>query len=131
MHNNIKVFTGIVWLLAACGPDETISGYADPKATYVLREIDGAPFASIATIRFPQEGQVAGSGPCNGYTASQSVPYPWFALGPIAATRKACPALGDEGTFFEALATMEFAEVTGDVLILSNGNNQQLVFQAE
>jgi heat shock protein HslJ len=126
-----RIAIGAALLLAACGPDETISGYADSTATYVLREISGTPFSPRATISFPEEGQIAGNGPCNSFSASQTVPYPWFEIGPIAATRKACAALQEEGTYFAALAAMEFSEVTGDVLILSNSDEETLVFQAE
>ena len=49
-----------------------------------LAELDGAPFDATATIRFPEEGRIAGEGPCNLYSAAQGAPYPWFAPGPIA-----------------------------------------------
>lgn len=118
-------------LLTACGPDETISGYADNKATYVLRTLENADVAPRMTIQFPEEGQVAGQSACNRYTATQSAPYPWFEIKAIAATRRACPDLDLETAYFQALEQMTFAEVVGDVLILSNSADDQLVFQAE
>jgi len=117
--------------LTSCGPDETISGYATPDATYTLTELDGAPFPANATIRFPETGQVTGTAPCNQYNAAQTAPYPWFALGPIAATRRACTDLAAEQQFFEALATMTIAEVAGTTLILSHTDGGQMVFQSD
>lgn len=121
----------IAGLLMSCGPDETISGYADPSVTYVLNLIDDTPYPARATIRFPQEGQVTGEAPCNSFQARQSAPYPWFDIGPIAATRLACPDLPSETAYFAALSVMTIAEVGGTVLILSNSDGGEMVFQAE
>lgn len=111
--------------------DETISGYADPGATYRLIEIAGETFDARATITFPEEGRVAGEAPCNRWSAAQSVPYPWFALGPIAATRRACPALEAERRFFAMLSEMTLVEVQGPVLILSDDDGRAMVFEVE
>ena len=115
---------------AACS-DETISGYADPDATYRLIEIEGAPFVARATMRFPEAGRLEGEAPCNRWSAEQTAPYPWFAPGPIAVTRRACPDLETESAFLTALAGMTLAEVQGPVLILSNENGGEMVFEAE
>lgn len=117
--------------LGACGPDETISGYANRDATYVLTTVDDVVFEGRATIAFAEKGRVIGSGPCNIFNASQSVPYPWFELGPIASTRMACADLALENDYFTALAQMRFAEVAGDILILSDEDERLMVFQAE
>ncbi|MBT8425200.1 MAG: META domain-containing protein [Silicimonas sp.] len=121
--------TTVFGVLAACS-DETISGYADPDATYVLSELGGAAFPARATIAFPAKGKVTGSAPCNTFNATQSVPYPWVDIGPVAATRRACPDLDAERRFFEALETMVFAEVQGPVLILSSEDGVEMVFRA-
>ncbi len=110
--------------------DETISGYADPTAVYKLVTLDNAAFTAEATISFPEEGHIAGSGPCNRWSASQAVPYPWFEPGPVLSTKRACPALAEEGAFFAALAEMTLAEVQGSVLILSNDAGREMVFEA-
>lgn len=127
--------TGLMLLatmtLLACGPDETISGYADENATYVLTSINDTAFSARATIGFPTEGKVRGAGPCNIFNAAQTAPYPWFAIGPIASTRRACPDLDLEQVLFMTLGQMRFAEVVGDVLILSGDEDALMVFQAE
>ena len=115
--------------LVACS-DETISGYADPEAVYTLTEIDGETYTANATITFPEEGTVRGEAPCNSWFASQSAPYPWIELGPIGATRRACPDLDAELAYFNALGSMTLAEVQGPVLILSNDAGREMVFRA-
>ncbi len=116
--------------LTACGvSDETISGYADQTAIYELSALQDDPAPFRASITFPEQGRVAGAGPCNLFAAEQISPYPWFELGPIAATRRACPDLDAEQQYFELLSAMTLAEVNGDVLILSNEAGQEMVFQ--
>ncbi len=132
---NVQVL-GMNWLailcsflgLSACAGDETISGFADPASAYGLQSIDGEPFGSVATISFPGAGRVEGRAPCNAYSASQTAPYPWFELGLMRATRMACGDLPAEREFFAMLATMTLAEVSGDVLILSNPDGAEMVF---
>lgn len=116
--------------LAACNGDETISGYADPDAIYRLEELFGDPFPAQATISFPEEGRIAGEGPCNRFSAAQRVPYPWFEAGQVVATRRACPDLAAETAFFAALGAMTLAEISGPVLILSDEAGRQMVFRA-
>ncbi len=110
--------------------DETVSGYADRDATYALIEVNGAPPPAPATIRFPEEGRVEGQGPCNGYAAYQTVPYPWIKIGAVASTRKACPDLAFETLFFKSLQAATLVEVSGDVLILSDPGGLLMTFQA-
>lgn len=116
--------------LTACVGDETIARYAVPGAEYELVDVDGAAFGPRATITFPEAGRVVGQGPCNRYSAPQSEVYPWFNLGPIAATRMACPDLAAEAAFFDALAAMTLAEVAGNTLILTAPDGREMVFRA-
>lgn len=116
--------------LAGC-KDETISGYADRKVAWKLLEIDRKPFDADATIAFPKHGQIVGQAPCNSYTSEQKAPYPWFEIGPIAATRKACDAMDEESRFFTALTQMREIEAQGDMLIMSNEAGRQMVFLAQ
>ncbi len=119
----------VISAFGACSADETISGYADPEAVYDLAEFEGSTAQFEASIAFPEEGRTAGAGPCNQFIAEQSAPYPWFEIGPIAATRRACPELEAEQQFFERLGMMTLAEVSGDVLILSNDDGEEMVFR--
>lgn len=85
--------------LAGCLEDETISGYGDHDREFRLIELDGAPFAARATIRFGEEGRVTGQAPCNRYFATQTLAYPWVNVENIGATRMACPDLDIEARF--------------------------------
>lgn len=115
-------------VLSACKSDETISGYTDSDTTWVLVELDGKPFNAHATIAFPSKGKATGQAPCNTYGSSQTVPLPWFKLGPIMSTKMACPDLVVEQSFFEALGAMTLAEVLGDTMILSTELGREMVF---
>lgn len=116
--------------LSACARDESIANFVEPTAKYHLVELDNAPFVARATIQFPEAGRIVGKAPCNSYFAAQTVPYPWFGLEGIGATRMACGDMAAEATFFAALEDMTLAEVAGDTLILSNPSGRQMVFVA-
>jgi len=103
--------------LTACQQDESVSKFA-------------VAFTSRATIAFPKEGEVVGQAPCNRYFATQTVPYPWFALSGIGATRMACPELEAESAFFAALEDMSLVEIVGPTLILTNEAGREMVFEA-
>lgn len=117
--------------LSFCAPDETVSGYADPDARYLLERLDGGPPPARLELRLPGPGRAEGSGPCNAFSAEQRAPYPWFELGPIAATRRGCPELEAEAELFAALGEMGLAEVAGPVLILSNTEGREMLFRAQ
>ncbi len=120
---------GIFGFLSACAADETISGFVDPNAEFYLVEMDGRAFELNATIQFPKPGDVVGQAPCNRYFAQQTLPYPWFNLDGIGATRMACPDLPQETEFFAALQEMSLAEAANKTLILSNEAGRRMVFQ--
>lgn len=122
------VLVGALLLTTACR-DETISGQAGPSEVFTLTEIDGAPVKGDATLSFPQKGQIAGKGPCNRFSAQQTAPLPWVEIGPIAATRMACPELALEARYFDRLRAMTEIERVGPVLLLSNETGQSLTFR--
>lgn len=114
--------------LSACAGDETTSGIAPEGSIWTLSEIDGRPFAALATIGFPAPGKIAGDGPCNRYSGNQAAPYPHFRAERILATKRACPDLDAEQDFFAALARVTLAEVEGDVMTLSAPGGPEMVF---
>lgn len=116
--------------LSQCGQDETVAAYGAGGRAWVLHSIDGIDFPASATLDFPEAGRVAGQGPCNGYSATLDVPYPWFEVRDLVATRAACPDLEAEGTFFAALMAMEQSEVSGNILILRNEAEHEMLFNA-
>lgn len=118
----------IALALTGCKSDETISGYTDANAVWTLTEVNNTAFTARATITFPAEGKVSGKAPCNSYSSSQTVPLPWFKLGPILSTKMACADLAAEQIFFTNLGAASLAEVRGNILILSNETGLEMVF---
>ena len=110
--------------------DETISGYTPTDTTWQLESLNGDPVTFDATLRLPEEGRIDGDGPCNSFSAEQTAPYPWISIGAIAATRALCPEIDGERAYLAALRAMSIAEVSGDVLILSNDRGDEMVFRA-
>ena len=96
----------------------------------MLEQINGTAFKARATIQFPEEGRISGEAPCNIYSGSQTAPYPWFAPGPMMSTKRACPDLAAESLYFEALSEMTLAEVSGNLLILTNDSGNEMLFRA-
>lgn len=121
----------IVLLLSGCLKDETISGYAPERAIFALQSIDDTAFEATATISFPAQGRITGQAPCNSYAAVQAVPYPWFNAQAILSSKRVCPDLAEEQTYFAALSEMSLSEVSGRTLILSNDAGRKMVFTAQ
>ena len=117
--------------LCACNADETLTAYAADGVTWSLAEMNGQPFDAKATIQLGENGSVSGQAPCNSFGAALTVPYPWFELGPIRATKRACVDLAAENAFFNALSLMTLAEANGPNLILSNTEGGQMIFVAD
>lgn len=126
----LRLFLALPLFLAACQPDETASAYANPLAIYRLTEIDHGAVSFRATIQFAEAQKVTGEGPCNIYSARLATPYPWFELADLTVTERACPSLRQEQMFLDALAGMNFAEVSGPTLILTNDVGREMVFEA-
>lgn len=116
--------------MAGCRADETVAAYGAAGKTWQLQSIDEAPYQARVTLSFPEPGRISGQAPCNSYNAKQTAPYPWFAIGPIATTRRACPDMQAETTFLAALAAMTLVEVLDDTLILSTETGREMVFTA-
>lgn len=117
-------------LVSACQGDETVAGYGAANKMWHLTELAGTPYNAKATLSFPEEGQISGQAPCNRYSTTMTVPYPWFEAGPIQSTKMACPGLDAEHAFFQALTNMTQSEVLGDTMILRNDAALEMVFKA-
>jgi heat shock protein HslJ len=117
-------------LLAGCDADETLRSYGGADKTWQLVELNGAAFADTATLTFPAKHKVAGNGPCNRFSATLDVPYPWFNVTQVVSTKMACPALAHETAFFDTLSAASISEVLGNTMILSNPEGLMMVFNA-
>ena len=120
----------VLSFIPACQVDETLRAYGAADRIWTLKEIDGLPFAARATFTLSEDGTMSGDAPCNKYSASMTVPYPWFEAGPIQSTKMACPDLTAEAQFFGALSVMTLSEVLGNVVILSTPEGRKMVFTA-
>lgn len=119
----------ILLVLAGCRQDETLTAYAPQDTPFSLIQVNEKMTHLSATLTFGADGAFSGQAPCNRYFGQITVPYPWFGIGGIGATRKACPKLADEAEYFNHLGTMSLAEISGSILILSNDAGENLVFK--
>lgn len=117
--------------LGACQKDETLTAYGAADAVWQLVEVNGQSFPARAELTFPAEGELAGQGPCNSFSGKQTLPYPWFKVENLSATRSACPDLETEGAFFAMLMAASLVEIAGDTMILSNESSLQMIFTAQ
>ena len=122
--------TALLFVMA-CKGDETVAKYGARGKIWQLVELDNQTYQARAQIEFGKDGQVTGHAPCNRFSTTQTAPYPWFKLGPLAATKMACRDLVSETAFFKALAEMSLSEVSATTLILSNDAGRVMVFKAQ
>lgn len=116
--------------LAACGTpvSETVAGAAPIGTDWHLKQVDGAAFGQPFTMAFQSDGSLVGQGPCNGFTARQSLPLPWFQATSLSTEKRSCPAAEAEARALAILAEMEFAEVKGETLLLTGGTSHSMLF---
>lgn len=129
MHRS-ALAVAVMTTVTACVGDETVAAYGGADKTWQVVEVDGAAFPHRATLTFAETGTIQGEAPCNRYSASMTVPYPWFETGPIAQTKRSCPDAAAEAVFLAALADMTLSEVLGDTLVLSTPEGRSMVFKA-
>lgn len=121
----------VLLALAGCLKDETVRAYGAGDSLWTVHELRDQPFSARATLQFPKTGQMTGTAPCNSYATTMSVPYPWFTVGPIAATKRACQDLASETAFFDALRAAEFTEVHGNTMLISNEAGVLLLLKSD
>jgi heat shock protein HslJ len=118
--------------LSACA-DETLSGYLAESDAWALQGEEDRSTAVPFRITFPRKGHIEGAGICTDFTARQTAPYPWFALEAVRISATNCPegdALRADQEKLEGLKRMTLAEISGNILILSNDDGEQLTFVA-
>lgn len=102
-----------------------------PGATWRLVEMHGAPVAWSASLSLPSRGTITGQGPCTRFSGAQSAVYPWFDAGPLRATGSTCPDSREDRDFRAGIEAARLAEVSGPILILTDGDGREMVFRAE
>lgn len=126
----MRAALALVAAISACQADETVSAYGPADVTWQLSTLNGSPFEQRAEISFAEGGQITGHAPCNRFTATSTVPYPWFETGPIAATKMACPDLEAETAFLNALSKMTRAIFKEGTLEMANDDGAEMLFTA-
>lgn len=124
------IILAAILMLTVFQPDETLRRYGAADRDWHLVTLRDAPFDADATISFPKRNQITGEGPCNRYNTTNSTPYPWIEVGPVAATRRACPDLKAESAYFDALRSARIVVIEGDTMTMSDENLPLLVFKA-
>jgi heat shock protein HslJ len=105
-------------LLAACG--ETASQAPEPRPlparsltgqTWVLDRLGAEAIERPVTATFAA-GRVTGVAPCNSFSGPYAAEGTALRIGPLAATRRACPDLALEGRFLDGLGRTASARFT-------------------
>jgi heat shock protein HslJ len=79
--------------------------------------LEGQEVGWNASLRIDGDN-ITGKAPCNSWGAKSSASLPALSLGPIRATRMACPDLAAEAAFFETLQAMQRTELDQGHLFL-------------
>ena len=112
--------------------NETLTAYAGETDWLILEEIDGLPVRAQMMLDLSRPGRVSGSGPCGVFNGDITVPYPWFGIADFwHVTSGSCQRddRAAQARFFAVFTRMAFAEIAGDVLILSNAEGEEMVFR--
>ena len=103
-------------------PADPVAGAALWGTAWRLQDLGGAGVLDRveATLEFPSEGRVSGSGSCNRFTGTVKVGGGRIGFSGIAATRRACPeaVMNQENAYLAALGKIERYESDGTNLYL-------------
>ena len=115
--------------LAACVPpalsEDEIAG-----VDWHLVGLEGQSVDWTASLRIDGD-KLSGKAPCNSWFAKTSATLPEVSIGPIGATRMACPDLAAETVFFEALSAMQRAELDQGHLYLIGPEGRIMEFATD
>ncbi len=102
-----------------------------PKTERALHELAGSEWGfSDGTdrfVKFSQDGEMRGNGGCNNFFGTYDLDGTRLKVGPIAATKRACPDLDKEREFLNALQNSTRIEATHLVLKLYDVNGDELL----
>ena len=120
-------FAALPLLLAACQPVPAVQ-QPDLAQEWKLVGFSAGPMPPRVTMDLRAPGRAAGQGPCNRWFGEVQGTYPEFRLPMVASTKMACPDLGDEMRFHDALGRVTAAELVGGQLILTGPEGLRLTF---
>lgn len=125
-----QIIVGLALMWSIAQPNETIHRYGG-DADWQLARLRGAAVNFDAGIVFPARNRIAGHGPCNRFTATNHLPYPWIDIVHLASTRRMCPEAQAEARYFDALKAAETSVIADGQLTLSTEDGAELaVFTA-
>lgn len=113
-------------LLAACVSPAMSEGEIE-EVDWHLVGLEGQAVGWKASLRFDGDS-VTGKAPCNSFGGANAAKLPGVSLGPLRATRMACPDLAQEAAFFETLAAMQRAELDQGHLYLIGAEGRIMEF---
>lgn len=122
-----RTLTAAMLLLGGCAaalpPAGTLTGPA-----WTIESIAGEASARPATLRF-EEARLAGQGPCNRYAGAWRMEGGALRVGPLVATRMACPepAMAQEARLLRLLDTGRLERLTADRLEITGADGARLV----
>jgi heat shock protein HslJ len=96
--------------------------------TWRLLAIDGKPVDVRTTLLVGDDNQISGQAACNRYSVTNRTALPALQLGPIRATRMACPRLAEEQAYFDALSRMTALKSDAGTLILMDPAGRRMEF---
>lgn len=102
-------------------PAKTLSGQ-----TWVLDSLGGEAIVNPVTATFA-DGQLTGVAPCNSFVGAYEGTGQPLRIGPLAATRRACPDLALEDRFLTALGQTAEASFTAAQMELRDAAGQPLM----
>jgi heat shock protein HslJ len=90
--------------------------------------MDGRPVDVRTTLQIGDDNQISGQAACNRYSVTNRAKLPALQLGPIRATRMACPWLAEEQAYFDALSRMTALRIAGGTLLLTGPAGERMEF---
>lgn len=130
MKCRIPILLALAMASTSCTAEDTTDGPPGAEVLWQLVSLGGAPFDARATLGFSDVASVRGQAACNSYAAPLTATWPAFGLGPVRATRMACPEADAEDAFLSALAAMTAARLQDGRLILTAPDGLQMIFDA-
>jgi heat shock protein HslJ len=103
----------------------------DLVGRWLLEDMGGLGTADgvETSLELTADGQLRGNAGCNRFSGSYTLEEGRLVVGPVAATKKMCPAevMGQEQRFLRALGEIEKVSVMDDMLVLSlRGSDEPL-----
>lgn len=93
-----------------------------------LQSLAGAAPPVPVTLSLDASGRAAGAAPCNRYFGAFTATAEAMSFGAIASTKRACPALGYEAAYLDALSQVTGYRQEADRLVLTGQGRDLAVF---